>query len=44
MQLYAGSSPTGTDHHHRKELPSALSCSLNDVKEMNGQTKQNKKF
>ena len=30
MRVYAGSSPTGADH--RKELISALSCSLNDVK------------
>ena len=30
MRVYAGSSPTGADH--RKELKSALSCSLNDVK------------
>ena len=30
IQVYAGSSPTGADH--RKELKSALSCSLNDVK------------
>ena len=30
MQVYAGSSPTRADH--RKELISASSCSLNDVK------------
>ena len=30
MRVYAGSSPTGADHP--KELKSALSCSLNDVK------------
>ena len=30
MQVYAGLSPISTDH--RKELISALSCSLNDVK------------
>ena len=30
MRVYAGLSPTGADH--RKELKSAFSCSLNDVK------------
>ena len=34
MRVYAGSSPTGANH--RKELISALFCSLNDVKYMNG--------
>ena len=33
MQVYAGSSPTDADHC--KELVSASSCSLNDVKLLN---------
>ena len=37
MQIYAGMSPTGTDHC--KELVWALSSSLNDLKYMNGYKK-----
>ena len=32
VRVYTGSSSTGADHH--KELISALSCSLNDVKKL----------
>ena len=38
MQVYAGSSLTGVDHH--KELISALSCSLNDANKWMGKEKQ----